>query len=144
MISNLMRKREKQIADLRTQLVFEVKDSEYTSIDKQFLEKAVGVVGDHISDESFSQSDFAAEMAVSKTVLTEKMKSLTGFTPVAFIINTRLAVAYKTILKETGKIRVSDLAYSVGFADAKYFSKSLKAKFGKSPKELIDEVKEIR
>ena len=144
MISNLMRKREKQIADLRTQLVFEVKDGEYTSIDKQFLEKAVGVVGDHISDESFSQSDFAAEMAVSKTVLTEKMKSLTGFTPVAFIINTRLAVAYKTILKETGKIRVSDLAYSVGFADAKYFSKSFKAKFGKSPKELIDEVKERR
>lgn len=144
MISNLMRKREKQIADLRTQLVFDVKDGEYTSIDKQFLEKAVKVVDDHISDESFSQSDFAAEMAVSKTVLTEKMKSLTGFTPVAFIINTRLAVAYKTILKETGKIRVSDLAYSVGFADAKYFSKSFKAKFGKSPKELIDEVKERR
>lgn len=142
MISNLMQKREKQRSNLRKQLVFEVQDAEYTSIDKEFLEKALNVVSAHISDESFNQTDFAAEMAVSRTVLTEKMKSLTGFTPIAFIINTRLTVAYKAILNETGKIRVSDLAYSVGFADAKYFSKSFKAKFGKSPKELMDEVKE--
>ena len=42
-------------------------------------------------------------------------------------------------MEEKDKMRVSELAYSVGFGDAKYFSKKFKAKFGKSPKEMMDE-----
>lgn len=76
-------------------------------------------------------------MNVSRTILTEKLKSLTGFTPIAFIMNARLTLAYKMLIEQEDKIRVSDLAYSVGFNDAKYFSKRFKAKYGKSPKELI-------
>lgn len=56
----------------------------------------------------------------------------------AFIINSRLTLAYRMITENKDHFRVSDIAYSVGFSDAKYFSKRFKAKFGLSPKELID------
>lgn len=142
MIRNLIRKQERKSADFRKQLVFEVSDIDYTSMDKQFLQKAIDVVNAHISDSEFNQTDFVEEMNVSRTVLTEKLKSLTGFTPVAFIVNSRLTLAYKLIMEESDKIRVSDLAYSVGFNDPKYFSKKFRAKYGKSPKEISDEKKQ--
>lgn len=139
MIRNLLRKQESKSADFRKQLVFEVKDIDYTSMDKKFLQQAIDVVNSHIADSEFDQSAFVDAMNVSRTVLTEKLKSLTGFTPMAFIVNARLTLAYKLLMEENDKIRVSDLAYTVGFNDAKYFSKKFKAKFGKSPKEIIDE-----
>lgn len=139
MISNLIKKQENKSADFRKQLVFDVKDIDYTSMDKKFLQRAIDVVNEHIADSEFSLADFVGQMSVSRTVLAEKLKSLTGFTPAAFILNARLTLSYKLISEENDKIRVSDLAYSVGFSDAKYFSKKFKAKFGKSPKEMMDE-----
>ena len=141
MINNLIGKQEKMSEDFRKQLVFEVRDLDYTSVDKQFLQKAIDVVNAHIADSEFSQTDFVREMSVSRTVLTEKLKNLTGFTPSAFILNTRLTLAYKLLCEEQGNIRVSDLAYSVGFSDAKYFSKCFKSKYKRSPREIMEEHK---
>lgn len=139
MIMNLMAKQEKNGEAFRKQLVFEVPDIGYTSVDKRFLQKAIDVVNAHIADSDFSQTDFVREMSVSRTVLTEKLKNLTGFTPSAFILNARLTLAYKLLCEEKGNIRVSDLAYSVGFSDAKYFSKCFKAKYKKTPKSVMEE-----
>lgn len=137
MIGNLLKRQAVKSADFRKQLVFEVKDIDYTSTDKKFLQQAIDVVNEHIGDAEFTQTDFVNAMNVSRTILTEKLKSLTGFTPIAFIMNARLTLAYKMLMEQEDKIRVSDLAYSVGFNDAKYFSKRFRAKYGKSPKELI-------
>ena len=139
MILNLIGKQEKKGEAFRKQLVFEVPDIDYTSVDKKFLQKAIDVVNAHIADSEFSQTDFVREMSVSRTVLTEKLKNLTGFTPSAFILNARLTLAYKLLCEEKGNIRVSDLAYSVGFSDAKYFSKCFKKKYNKTPKAVMEE-----
>ena len=39
------------------------------------------VISRHISDSDFNQSAFIHEMGISRTLLTEKIKKLTGFTP---------------------------------------------------------------
>lgn len=139
MINNLIKKQVNKSEDFRKQLVFEVKDMDYTSMDKKFLQKAMDIVNEHIADADFSQSDFVNAMCVSRTVLTEKLKILTGFTPSAFILNIRLTLAYKLAVEQRDKPRVSDLAYSVGFSDAKYFSKKFKERYGKSPKSMMEE-----
>ena len=77
-------------------------------------------------------------MNTSRTTLTDKLKSLTGLTPSAFINNIRLNAACR-ILDEKGKTRVSDLAFAVGFNDSKYFSTLFKKKFGVSPLEYVKE-----
>ncbi len=139
MIHNLLdRKTEGGRNEFKRKLVFDVKDVDYTSADQKFLKQAVEVVNGHLADSEFDLPSFAAAMAMSITVLTEKMKNLSGFSPMSFIINARLTLAYKMITENKEHIRVSDIAYSVGFSDAKYFSKRFKAKFGMSPKELID------
>ncbi len=41
------------------------------------------------------------------------------------------------MIQEKKKIRISDLAYAVGFNDPKYFSQCFRKKFGFLPKEYM-------
>ena len=139
MIVNFFKKQEKKSKDFRKKMILEIQDIEYTSMDKKFLQKAIDTVDAHISDSEFGLSEFSSEMSMSRTILTEKLKRLTGLTPMAFILNARLTMAYKIATSEPDKIMVSDLAYSLGFSDPKYFSKRFKIKYGKSPKSIMEE-----
>ena len=135
-IANQLRKLELRGSRFRDQPVFEVEKLEYTSMDEKFMRRAVACVNAHIDDCAFTQSDFTREMNMSRTVLTEKLKSLTGLTPSAFVVDLRLRAAYH-LLETQQKIRIADLAYAAGFNDPKYFSTCFRRKFGVSPKELI-------
>ncbi len=136
LIHNLLEKQARADALSEDRMVFELKDVEYTSSDKVFLQKAMDLVNGHIGDSEFDLPQFAEAMAISRTVLTEKFKELAGTSPMLFLLNARLQAAYRMISERSDNFRVSDIAYSVGFSDAKYFSKRFKAKFGISPKEL--------
>lgn len=135
-IENLLKKKEHSNGDSRKQLIFEAKELDYTSQDEEFLRKAVECVNAHLSDLEFDTTIFVQEMKMSRSTLNEKLKQLTDMTPLAFISSIRLQAAFR-LLEEKKKIRVSELAYSVGFNDPKYFSQCFKKKFGFLPKEHI-------
>ena len=140
-IANQLRKLELRGSRFRSQPVFEVGTLEYTSMDEKFMRRAIACVNAHLDDCEFALADFSREMNMSRTVLTEKLKSLTGLTPSAFVIDIRLRAAYH-LLEEQQRIRIADLAYAAGFNDPKYFSTCFKKKFGVSPKELIAKLHE--
>lgn len=135
MIANLLQKQQKQTIDYRHQLVFNVKEMDYTSIDQQFLQQAIDCVHRHIDDAEFGLSEFTGEMNIARSTLAEKLKTLTGLTPSVFINDIRLRTAY-TMLEKDRTIRISELAYSVGFNDPKYFSTLFRKKFGFSPNQF--------
>lgn len=122
--------------DFRKQLVFEAKELNYTSLDETFIQKAVDCVNAHLSDCTFEHAQFMAEMGMARTTLADKLKSLTGLTPSAFISNVRLQAACR-LIDEKKKMRITDLAYAVGFNDPKYFSSCFKKKFGFSPTDYM-------
>lgn len=138
-IVNLLRKQERKGSHFRNQLIFEVEALEYTSMDEDFMRRAMACVNAHIDDGEFSQADFTQEMNTSRTVLTEKLKSLTGMTPTAFMVDIRLRAAHR-LLEEQRHMRIADLAYAVGFNDPKYFSTCFRKKFGVSPREFIEQL----
>jgi AraC-like DNA-binding protein len=80
-----------------------------------------------------SISNLADHVNVSRTVLYNKIKGLTGFSPVEFIRSMKMNIALK--LLENG-YNVSEAAYKTGFSDVKYFSRLFKAQFGYSPSRL--------
>ncbi len=140
-VTSQLQKAQRTVIDYRKQLVFDAKELNYTSMDEKFLQQAIDCVNRHIADFDFSLNSFVSEMNMSRTTLTDKLKSLTGLTPVAFVNNIRLNMAAR-IVDEKGKTRVSDLAYAVGFNDPKYFSTLFKKKFGVSPLEYARRRKE--
>lgn len=135
-INDLPVKEDKPESDLVT-VTFDMKRIDMTPPNQLFIQKVLLVVNEHLADSDFKQADFAKEMAVSQTVLTEKIKAMTGVTPMAFLTNARLKMAHTLIQEMTGTIHVADLAYSVGFNDAKYFSKKFKERYGISPNKMM-------
>ena len=143
-ICGLLRKVEKAGADYRKQLVFNPGELNYTTMDEKFLQQAVDYVNLHLGDFDFSLSDFTKAMNMSKSTLAEKMKTLTGMTPSGFVNNIRLNAASKIIQQTDGKIRVSEVAYAVGFNDPKYFSSLFKKKFGVNPGDYCRNANQIQ
>lgn len=136
-IKNLLKSKERMARDFKNQLIFEVKDLNYTSIDEDFMQRAIDCVNRHLDDPNFDQPQFIEEMGTSKSTLYKKLKSLTGLNTSAFIRNIRLKAAVR-IMEEKRGVRVSELAYAVGFNDPKYFSSCFKKEFNMLPSEYIE------
>ena len=92
-----------------------------------------------MDDADFDQQRFTDEMDSSKSSLYRKLKSLTGLNTSSFISNIRLKAACQ-IIKEKKKLRISELAYAVGFNDPKYFSTCFKKEFGMIPSEYLEKL----
>lgn len=136
-IKNLLKSRERIARDFKNQLVFELKDLEFTNLDEEFIRKAIDCVNRHLDNTEFDQQQFSEEMNVSKSTLYNKLKTLTGLNTSAFITNIRLKAACR-IMDQNRNIRISDLAYAVGFNDPKYFSSCFKKEFNMRPSEYIE------
>ncbi len=136
-IRNLLKSKERTAKDFKKQLVFEMQDLNYTSMDEDFLQRAIQCVHNHLHDSEFDQQQFVEEIGSSKSTLYKKLKSLTGLNTSAFIRNIRLKAACG-IAEKNPSIRISELAYAVGFNDPKYFSSCFKKEFGMLPSEYIE------
>ena len=141
-IVECLKRLERKGADFRKQIVLDVDNMEYTSMDEMFLRRAIDCVNAHYSDCEFDLPEFVSSMGTSKTVLTEKLKALTGMSPGAFINNVRMTVAYKALTENKDDVRISDIAFSVGFNDPKYFSSCFKKKYGMTPKAYLDSLRQ--
>jgi ligand-binding sensor domain-containing protein/signal transduction histidine kinase/CheY-like chemotaxis protein len=91
----------------------------------------------HLDDIDLDVEFFCKKVGMSRTLLHMKLKKITGLSTTEFINTIRLNEAMK-MLKE-GSCTVSEVAYSVGFNDPAYFSRSFKKKFKKSPSSFIPE-----
>ena len=107
------------------------------SPDEEFLNRAKTCVLKHLDDADYDRDAFAADMGASSSTLYNKLRSLTGMNVSTFIRDIRMKEAYR-IAQANPDIRVSDLAYRVGFHDPKYFSTSFKKYFGTQPKEFLE------
>lgn len=105
--------------------------------DQLFLKRALAFVLEHIEDEDYDREALAADMGASASTLYNKLRSITGMNVSTFIRDTRMKEA-KRLAEANPAIRVSDLAYSVGFHDPRYFSTCFKKQFGMQPKEFLD------
>jgi ligand-binding sensor domain-containing protein/signal transduction histidine kinase/DNA-binding response OmpR family regulator len=136
-IKGLLKNRERTARDFKKQMVLETAELNYTSMDEAFMQKAVDSVYRHLDDPEFDLDRFVEEMGTSKSTLYSKIKSLTGLHTTAFIRNIRLKAACR-LMEEKKRIRISELAYAVGFNDAKYFSACFKKEFGILPTEYLE------
>lgn len=110
------------------------------SLDEEFLRKATNCVNEHIDDGDYDREAFAADMGASASTLYNKLRALTGMNVTAFIRDIRLKTACR-LAKENPDLRVSDIAYRVGFKDPKYFATTFKKEMGFQPKEYFDRLR---
>ena len=73
---------------------------------------------------------------MSRTAYYNKLKAITGLSPIDFIKQMRIKKALK--LLEDPSLTVADIAYKTGFSDPKYFSKCFKAEMGMTPTQYVN------
>lgn len=112
-----------------------------TSADNEFIERAIQCLNDHLSDSDYDRDAFARDMGASASTLYNKLRAVTGMNVSGFIRNHRIKVACR-LAQEDPNLRVSDIAYQVGFKDPKYFATSFKKEMGVQPSEYFEQLRE--
>ena len=103
-------------------------------IDQKLLDKAIQIIIDHLSDESFGVDELRKELGLSRSQLHRRLNKITGLSTSLFIRSVRLKKAFE-ILKE-GNLSVSEVAYSTGFSSPSYFNKCFHEQYGFPPGEI--------
>ena len=130
-IDNLLLLQENMRSKFTQQFTLHPSDVEIESTDEEFLNKVLYLLEENISNSEFNVNQFAAEIGMSTPVFYKKIKALTGLTVNNFVKSIRLKRAVQLLNQNAGN--VSEIAYMVGFNDAKYFSKEFRKQYGKTP-----------
>ncbi|AXE16825.1 AraC family transcriptional regulator [Runella rosea] len=82
-------------------------------------------------DHPWTVEEMAAVVGLGSTAFTEKVKSFSGFSPLNYLINIRIAEAMKQ-LRQTDK-SLTDIALDTGFYSSQHFSTTFKKLTGYTP-----------
>lgn len=111
-----------------------VEEVEHASADREFVERATALVIARMADSEFGIDELCREMAMSRTLFFNRLKSLTGKAPQDFIRLLKLERAAE--LLRQGEL-VIDVAEHTGFVNVKYFSTVFKKHFGLPPSQFV-------
>lgn len=101
--------------------------------DKLFMDRLIEFIEDNLDNGDLMIADLAQELGMSRSVFFNKLKTLTGLSPVEFLREMRIKKAAQLILADEGNM--AQIAYQVGFNDSHYFSKCFKQVYGVTPTE---------
>jgi len=79
-------------------------------------------------------------MGLSRSAFYKKVKGQTGFAPIDLIKEFRLSHALE--LLQTTNLSITEIAFRSGFADASYFGKCFRKRYGLSPREYLKQEEE--
>ncbi|NQZ78228.1 MAG: response regulator, partial [Ekhidna sp.] len=135
-VNNLLRSRKDLQDKFRKEFKVEPNGLPSSSMDQSFLNKAMSIIEENLSNSEFNASQFADEMCMSRVHLYRKLKALTNESVSGFVKMVRLKLA-ADLLRDK-KMNIKEAAYTVGFSDPKYFSKCFKQHFGVKPSDFVD------
>lgn len=100
---------------------------------EKFIRKTLQLIEKNIDNPNYSNDDLSRDLCMSRSYLYPKFQSITGQTPNHFIRSIRLKRAAQ--LLQTNTHNVSEIAWTIGINDIKYFNKYFKEEFGVTPTE---------
>ncbi len=112
----------------------EAPGDEGTRMEDAFIQKVQSTLDQHLLDTSFGIPELCRAIGMSRSQLHQKLKALTGRSTSHYIRFLRLSKAQDLLLHSD--MNVSEVAYTVGFSDPKYFSRTYAQEFGVPPSQV--------
>lgn len=132
-VKKFIEKRETRQRQFREKIDVAPSEITITSMDEQFIQRAIKICEEHMSDTEFSVEVLGHELSLSRTYLYKKLINITGKGPAEFIRTIRLKRG-KQYLEQT-TMPIADIAAELGYANPKRFTENFKAEYGMSPSE---------
>lgn len=130
-VNNLLVSRKNLIEKFKKDIFLQPKEVTVTSADEEFLQQAIDIVENNMTNPEFTIKDFIDKIGMSRSVLYRKLKALTDQSISEFIRTLKLKRAAQ-LLKQS-QMNVSEIAFELGFKDLKYFRESFKSLFKMTP-----------
>jgi len=134
-VSNLLKSRAVLREYYAQRITLGPKKIELPSEEVIFLEKLIDLIEENMEAGDLSAESLAEAMALSHSTLYRRVKSYTGKSINTFIRSIRLKQAAQLLIDSN--LRVSEVAYKVGFSDVNYFGKCFKKQFSMSPTDYV-------
>jgi YesN/AraC family two-component response regulator len=132
-VFNLIEQRRKLKARYTKEFNLSPKEIAVTSADERFLQKAIEIIENSMSDPDFGVDLLGKLVGLSHSQLHRKIQALTNLSPVELIRLFRLKRAASLLRQNFGNI--AEIAYEVGFNNPAYFAECFRKQYGKSPSE---------
>jgi len=98
--------------------------------------KAIAHIESNLSDCDLDAETIAAMLDISVRSV-QRLFQHHGYTPRSYILERRLLTAADLLQKGNGENRkISQIAFSLGFNDLSYFTRTFRKRFGRSPREF--------
>jgi signal transduction histidine kinase/ligand-binding sensor domain-containing protein/DNA-binding response OmpR family regulator len=110
-------------------------EKEAGSIDEKFLQSIYEILKTNLGNPDFNVNELSAALHMSRSLVYKKIKVLTGSSPVEYLRSLKMQEAAR--LLKSGRHKVFEVAYMVGFNDEKYFRQCFSKEFGCSPSNYI-------
>lgn len=108
------------------------------SKDDKFIQKAMKLMSENYTNSEYELDSFIRDLGYSKTMVNKKLQDLTGQSIGQFIRNYRLNIARNILMNSVNlDVNISEIAYSVGFNDPKYFSRCFRDVYGVLPSSML-------
>ncbi len=137
MIRGLLRSK----AEIRRRYLDEdsVAEADYGSDEERFILQLNKIVSEHMSDPGLDQQLICMELGVSRALLYNKMKAITGAGAKEYITKIRIEKAKSLI--ETTSLSIADISEMTGFSAQSYFSTAFKNYTGMTPSQYKQKMK---
>jgi len=103
------------------------------------IRKTIEYINEHILDSSLNTFSVADEIGLSRTQLWRIFKQKTDRSLSDYIKDIKMQKAATMLM--SGKYRVNEIAYMIGFSDTRYFSRIFSKEFGITPSEYAKKFK---
>ena len=147
-IRSYMRKRAQEITEEAVEKAdaskvnFLLRKTEIIDEDKVFMDKLMQYIELHISDTEVKVDDLAAAVGMGRSTFYSRLKQIADLSPNDFLRHVRMKKAEELV--QDSLMTFSQIAYTVGFSDPKYFGKCFKKHTGMSPSEYRKGAKKVR
>ncbi len=135
LIANILDSRKRLKEKYLNVIINRAKDEKLKSDENTlFLQTVTDLIHSSIADPNLSIFSLADEMSMSTSQLNRKMKGITGYSTISYVLKVKLHKARK-MLTETDR-KIADVSEACGFQDSSYFSRVFKKEFGFTPSQI--------
>ncbi|SFO91696.1 Signal transduction histidine kinase [Chitinophaga sp. YR627] len=136
---NILNKQDTTYQRLREQIFSDMpltaELQQLSATDQEFLKQLIQFIDTELGNQELDATVIAKKLYVSRTLLYNKVKTLTGQTVHEFIKAIRLRKSVQLLLE--GDLSISQIAFEVGFNSHSYFNKCFIKQYGMGPKEYL-------
>lgn len=141
-VKKLIEKKENRQKQFREKIDVAPSEITITSVDEEFIQKALRICEEHISDTEFSVEVLGQELSLSRTYLYKKLINITGKGPAEFIRTIRMKRAKQYL--ESGQMQIIEISAALGYNNPKRLTENFKTEYGISPSEYLKKIKQER